>query len=127
MSEIQQRIAALEAQLADLKAQVGGEPTEVLASRRDFAKKAALGVAGLAAAGVAGSVVGAGSASADTGSGLLLGNTQFAANMTRIMEIDGVWVLGDSRYRNALLQPRVMGFRKHPVLATEWLYVDLSE
>ncbi|MEP6660840.1 MAG: hypothetical protein ABJD24_13070, partial [Acidimicrobiales bacterium] len=64
MSEIQQRIAALEAQLSDLKAQVGGVPTEVLASRRDFARKAALGVAGLAAAGVAGSVVGAGSASA---------------------------------------------------------------
>ena len=60
MSEIQQRIAVLETQLADLKAQVGGEPTEVLASRRDFAKKAALGVAGLAAAGVAGSVVGVG-------------------------------------------------------------------
>jgi hypothetical protein len=84
MSEIQQRIAALETQLADLKAQVGGEPTEVLASRRDFAKKAALGVAGLAAAGVAGSVVGAGSASASTGETLLLGENQFAANMTYI-------------------------------------------
>jgi len=47
--------------------------------------------------------------------------------MTRIMEIDGVWMLGDSRYRNALLQPRVRHFHKHPVLATEWLYVDLSE
>jgi oligopeptide transport system substrate-binding protein len=47
--------------------------------------------------------------------------------MTRIMEIDGVWILGDSRYRNALLQPRVRGFKKHPVLATEWLYVDLSD
>jgi ABC-type transport system substrate-binding protein len=47
--------------------------------------------------------------------------------MTRIMEIDGVWILGDSRYRNALLQPRVKDFHKHPVLATEWLYVDLSD
>jgi ABC-type transport system substrate-binding protein len=47
--------------------------------------------------------------------------------MTRIMEIDGVWILGDSRYRNALLQPRVKYFHKHPVLATEWLYVDLGE
>jgi hypothetical protein len=84
MSEIQQRIAALEAQLADLKAQVGGEPTEVLASRRDFAKKAALGVAGLAAAGVAGSVVGAGSASATTGLGLVLGHAQGASNLTYI-------------------------------------------
>jgi oligopeptide transport system substrate-binding protein len=47
--------------------------------------------------------------------------------MTRVMQIDGTWILGDSRYRNALLQPRVKGFRKHPVLAVEWLYVDLSE
>ena len=67
MSEIQERIAALETQLADLKAQVGGAPTEVLASRRDFAKKAALGVAGLAAAGVAGAVAAAGPASATAG------------------------------------------------------------
>jgi len=94
MSDIQQRIAALEAQLSDLKAQVGGEPTEVLASRRDFAKKAALGVAGLAAAGVAGSVVGAGSASADTGGTMLLGDTQFAANMTRINNGTGASTTG---------------------------------
>jgi hypothetical protein len=43
------------------------------------------------------------------------------------METDTVWMLGDSRYRNVLLQPRVTGFRKHPVLATEWLYIDLKQ
>jgi ABC-type transport system substrate-binding protein len=47
--------------------------------------------------------------------------------MTRVMETDTVWMLGDSRYRNVLLQPRVTGFRKHPVLATEWLYIDLKK
>ena len=48
--------------------------------------------------------------------------------MTRIMEVDGAWLLADSRYRNALLQPRVTGYKKHPVLATvEWLYLDLIE
>jgi hypothetical protein len=84
MSEIQERIAALETQLADLKAQVGGAPTEVLASRRDFAKKAALGVAGLAAAGVAGAVAAAGPASATDGAALLVGvvNTEDVANIT---------------------------------------------
>jgi oligopeptide transport system substrate-binding protein len=46
--------------------------------------------------------------------------------MTRIMEVHTVWVLTDSRYRNALLQPRVVGYRKHPVLHAEWLYVDLE-
>jgi hypothetical protein len=36
------------------------------------------------------------------------------------------WILTDSRYRNVLLQPRVRGFTKHPVLHTEWLYIDLE-
>jgi oligopeptide transport system substrate-binding protein len=46
--------------------------------------------------------------------------------MARIMETDTVWLLTDSRYRNVLLQPRVKGFRKHPVLHAEWLYLDLE-
>ena len=46
--------------------------------------------------------------------------------MTRIMEMDVAWILTDSRYRNVLLQPRVRGFTKHPVLHTEWLYIDLE-
>ena len=46
--------------------------------------------------------------------------------MTRRMEVDTVWLLGDSRYRNALLQPWVVGFKKHPVLHTEWLYIDMA-
>jgi ABC-type transport system substrate-binding protein len=46
--------------------------------------------------------------------------------MTRVMEVDTVWLLLDSRYRNVLLQPYVAGFRKHPVLHAEWLYLDLD-
>ena len=46
--------------------------------------------------------------------------------MTRIMETDTVWLLTDSRYRNVLLQPHVKGFKKHPVLHAEWLYIDLA-
>jgi hypothetical protein len=46
--------------------------------------------------------------------------------MTRLMEVHTVWMLGDSRYRNVLLQPHVIGFRKHPVLNPEWLYLDLE-
>jgi len=46
--------------------------------------------------------------------------------MTRIMETDTVWLLTDSRYRNVLLQPRVRGFTKHPVMHAEWLYIDLE-
>jgi ABC-type transport system substrate-binding protein len=46
--------------------------------------------------------------------------------MTRLMEVHTAWILADSRYRNVLLQPRVVGYKKHPFLNTEWLYVDLS-
>jgi ABC-type transport system substrate-binding protein len=46
--------------------------------------------------------------------------------MTRIMEVDTVWLLADSRFRNALQQPNVVGFTKHPVLHAEWLYLDLD-
>src|SRR5258706_15940028 len=46
--------------------------------------------------------------------------------MTRIMEFDTAWHLADSRIRNALQQPNVVGFTKHPVLHAEWLYLDLD-
>jgi ABC-type transport system substrate-binding protein len=46
--------------------------------------------------------------------------------MTRLMETDAVWLLADSRIRNALQQPHVIGFTKHPVLHAEWLYLDLA-
>jgi ABC-type transport system substrate-binding protein len=46
--------------------------------------------------------------------------------MTRIMELDTAWHLADSRIRNALQQPNVVGFTKHPVLHAEWLYLDLD-
>ena len=46
--------------------------------------------------------------------------------MTRIMETDTVWLLADSRVRNSLQQPYVVGFTKHPVLHAEWLYLDLD-
>jgi hypothetical protein len=35
-------------------------------------------------------------------------------------------MLTDSRYRNALLQPWVVGYTKHPVMNAEWLYMDLE-
>jgi len=46
--------------------------------------------------------------------------------MTRLMEVDTVWLLADSRIRNSLQQPYVVGFTKHPVLHAEWLYLDLE-
>src|SRR5213594_863948 len=46
--------------------------------------------------------------------------------MARRMEADTVWIMNDSRYRNMLMQPRVMGFKKHPALHQEWMYIDLD-
>ena len=46
--------------------------------------------------------------------------------MARRMEADTVWIMGDSRYRNMLMQPRVIGYRKHPALHQEWMYFDLD-
>ena len=46
--------------------------------------------------------------------------------MTRQMEADTAWILNDSRYRNALQQARVIGYKKHPVMHAEWLYTDLD-
>jgi hypothetical protein len=34
--------------------------------------------------------------------------------------------MGDSRFRNVLLQPHVIGFRTHPVLHAAWLYLDVE-
>jgi ABC-type transport system substrate-binding protein len=46
--------------------------------------------------------------------------------MTRQMEVDGAWRLGVSRVRNQLIRPWVKGYKKHPILHAEWLYLDLD-
>ena len=65
--------------------QVGGAPTEVLASRRDFAKKAALGVAGAVAGGTALALTGATPAfAAHQPEDLGLGIANTTAGLTRV-------------------------------------------
>ena len=46
--------------------------------------------------------------------------------MARKMEADTVWIMNDSRYRNMLMQPWVIGYKKHPALHQEWMYIDLD-
>jgi ABC-type transport system substrate-binding protein len=46
--------------------------------------------------------------------------------MTRQMEVDGAWSLNVSRERNQLIRPWVLGYKKHPILHAEWLYMDLA-
>jgi peptide/nickel transport system substrate-binding protein len=44
----------------------------------------------------------------------------------RMAEVNGVWKLHDTRYRNMLVQPQVIGYKKHPILAAEFVYYDLD-
>ena len=46
--------------------------------------------------------------------------------MTRIIETYAPWRLDISRYRNMLIQPRVLGYKKHPILHGEWKYIDVE-
>ena len=46
--------------------------------------------------------------------------------MARRVEVDTTWIMNDSRVRNMLMQPQVIGFRKHPALHLEWMYIDLD-
>ncbi|MEO8485668.1 MAG: ABC transporter substrate-binding protein [Betaproteobacteria bacterium] len=46
--------------------------------------------------------------------------------MTRQMDVDGAWSMHVSRERNQMIRPWVMGYKKHPILHGEWLYMDLG-
>jgi len=46
--------------------------------------------------------------------------------MSRQMEVDGVWKMGVSRYRNVLVYPQLKGYRYHPILVSAWEFMDLD-
>ena len=46
--------------------------------------------------------------------------------MTRQMEVDGAWVYGVSRERNQILWPWVLGYKKHPIMNADFIYLDLA-
>lgn len=47
--------------------------------------------------------------------------------MARILEVYAPTRIGYARYRNVLLHSYVAGFKKHPVMHSEWIYMDLDE
>jgi oligopeptide transport system substrate-binding protein len=51
---------------------------------------------------------------------------QLYRKLWRMVEVNGVMKLHDSRVRNMLVQPSVIGYRKHPILAADWIYVDVD-
>jgi ABC-type transport system substrate-binding protein len=48
-------------------------------------------------------------------------------DMARIIEVYAPWRLDTATYRNMLIQPRVQGYKKHPILHAEWAYVDIAK
>jgi oligopeptide transport system substrate-binding protein len=52
---------------------------------------------------------------------------QLYRKMARIMERYSAQKIGYARYRNMLAQPRVLGYKKHPILHAEWLYIDIEK
>ncbi|OTG80543.1 heme-binding protein [Acinetobacter sp. ANC 5054] len=46
--------------------------------------------------------------------------------MSRILEVYMPVQVNYARYRTVLSQPRVIGYKKHPILAAEWMYIDID-
>ncbi len=46
--------------------------------------------------------------------------------MSRIVEVNMPVYVTHVRYRNIVAQPRVIGFKKHPILPSEWMYMDIN-
>jgi hypothetical protein len=38
-----------------------------------------------------------------------------------------VWLLGVSRVSNTMLRPWIKGFKRHPILASIWQYLDVEK
>jgi len=49
------------------------------------------------------------------------------AQMNRQMEADTAWSVHVSRVRNWLVRPWVQGFKKHPILQSDWQYIDVEK
>jgi ABC-type transport system substrate-binding protein len=47
--------------------------------------------------------------------------------MSRQFEADTPWRLGTVRYQNSVAQPHVIGYKPHPVLLADWIYVDVEK
>jgi ABC-type transport system substrate-binding protein len=46
-------------------------------------------------------------------------------DMTRQMQVDGAWSLHVSRVRSELVRPWILGYKKHPILQADWMYLDV--
>ena len=51
---------------------------------------------------------------------------RLAVEMNRQMEADTPWALHSTRVRYWLVRPWVKGFKKHPILQSDWKYLDVE-
>ncbi len=47
-------------------------------------------------------------------------------DMSRQMEVDAAWILEVSRERDQMIWPWVKGYKKHPILQAEFIYMDVE-
>jgi ABC-type transport system substrate-binding protein len=47
-------------------------------------------------------------------------------DMARLLEYYGALRVSVARNRNMVMQSRVLGFKKHPILLADWLYIDID-
>ena len=52
--------------------------------------------------------------------------TRLFEQMTRQFEVDAPWRLRVAPHKNMLIQPRLIGYKAHPVLLGEWIYTDID-
>jgi len=52
--------------------------------------------------------------------------TKLFEQMTRQVEVDAPWRLRVAPHKNMLIQPRLIGYKAHPVLLGEWIYTDID-
>jgi ABC-type transport system substrate-binding protein len=53
--------------------------------------------------------------------------TALWVDMARLLEYYGALKPSVARNRNMVMQPRVIGFKKHPILLADWLYIDVDD
>ena len=47
--------------------------------------------------------------------------------MSRLLEFYAPVQFMSTRYRTVVAQPRVIGYKKHPILPAEWMYIDMQD
>jgi ABC-type transport system substrate-binding protein len=52
---------------------------------------------------------------------------QVYEQMSRQMEADTPWALHSTRIRSWLIRPWIKGYKKHPILHSDWAYIDVEK